>query len=105
MDTLNLDEFDFSNANFIWDEQKEKINFQKHGIHFKTAMRVFLDPNRLVRFDAEHTQEERYDVLGRAGKVLFVVCTIREENTIRLISARLATKAEKVRYEDGEDEY
>ena len=50
-------------------------------------------------------EEERYDVLGRVGKVLFVVCTFRHENTIRLISARIATHAEKWRYEHGEDDF
>lgn len=33
------------------------------------------------------------------------VCTFREQNTIRMISARLATAAEKERYENGEDYY
>ena len=33
------------------------------------------------------------------------VCTFREQNTIRMISARLATAAEKERYENGEDDY
>ena len=37
-------EFDLENASFEWDEEKERINFRKHGIHFKTAAKVFLDP-------------------------------------------------------------
>ena len=45
------------------------------------------------------------DVLGKVGKILFVVCAFREENTVRLISARLATTPEKARYEHGEDDY
>ena len=68
-----------------------------------TAARVFLDPHKLIREDTEHPEEQRYDVLGKVGKVLFVVCTFRESNTIRLISARLASPAEKARYENGED--
>ena len=58
----------------------------------------------LIREDEEHLDELRYDVLGKVGKVLFVVCTFREGDTIRLISARPATKAEKARYEHGEDQ-
>ena len=46
-----------------------------------------------------------YDVLGKVGRVLFVVYTFRHENTVRLISARIATKAEKRRYEHGDDDF
>lgn len=98
-------EFDSENAFFEWDEVKEEINFKKHGIHFKTAAKVFLDPNKLIREDEEHSGKGRYNILGKVGKVLFVVCAFKEENVVRLISARLATVPEKERYEYGEDEY
>ncbi len=97
--------FDLSQASFEWDERKDQINFAKHGIHFKTAVKVFLDPNKLIREDEEHLEELRYDVLGMVGKVLFVVCAFREENVVRLISARIATAEEKARYEYGENDY
>lgn len=100
-----LFEFDLSKASFEWDEEKDRINFEKHGIHFKTAAKVFLDPNKLIREDSEHPEEMRYDILGRVGKILFVVCSFRSYNTIRMISARLATKPEKERYEHGEDDF
>ncbi|MBR2603068.1 MAG: BrnT family toxin [Clostridia bacterium] len=96
-------DLDTPDTAFDWDDEKDRINFTKHGIHFKTAARVFLDPHKLIREDTEHPEEQRYDVLGKVGKVLFVVCTFRESNTIRLISARLASPAEKARYENGED--
>ena len=92
-------EFDLDHASFEWDEEKERINFIKHGIHFKTAARVFLDPNKLIREDIEHPEELRFDILGKVGKVLFVVCAFREQNSVRLISARIATGPEKARYE------
>lgn len=96
---------DLDKASFEWDEANDRINFAKHGIHFKTAAKVFLDPNRLVREDTEHPEELRYDILGKVGKTLFVVCAFRDQDTIRLISARIATKAEKERYQYGEDYY
>ena len=99
------DFFDFLSAQYEWDDEKERINFTKHGIHFKTAVKVFLDPNKLIREDLEHPEEERYDVLGRVGRVLFVVYTFRHENTVKLISARIATKDEKRRYEYGDDDF
>ncbi|MBQ9198495.1 MAG: BrnT family toxin [Clostridia bacterium] len=98
-------DFDLESASFEWDEEKDRINFIKHGIHFKTAARVFLDPNKLIREDEEHTEELRYDILGKVGKVLFVVCAFRNENSVRLISARIATALEKARYEYGEDDF
>ena len=98
-------DFDIANASFEWDEKKDRSNFQKHGIHFSTAARVFLDPNKLIRQDEEHEEEERYDILGKVGKVLFVVCVFRKETVVRLISARVASVPERKRYEYGEDEY
>ena len=97
--------FDPLLASYEWDEEKDRINFAKHGIRFRTAARVFLDPNKLIREDAEHPEELRYDVLGKVSRVLFVVCTLRSENTVRLISARIATAREKARYEDGQDKW
>ena len=55
--------------------------------------------------DEEHSGEERYNILGRVGKVLFVVCTLREKNTVRIIFARTASLPERERYEDGEYEF
>ena len=63
--------FDLSQASFEWDERKDQINFAKHGIHFKTAVKVFLDPNKLIREDEEHLEELRYDVFGD-GRQSFV---------------------------------
>ena len=97
---MNCDEIVFE-----WDDNKDHYNFMTHGIHFKTAAKVFLDPDALIRPDEEHGNEERYDVLGKVGKILFVVCTVRDNNTIRLISARIASQPEKERYEYGEDVY
>ena len=98
-------DFDVEAASFEWDEDKEEQNFRKHGIHFRTAVKVFLDPYKLIRTDEEHPEEERYNILGKVGKVLFVICTIKEGNIVRMISARLATVPEKKRYNDGEDDF
>lgn len=87
-----------SDTEFIWDNIKEEINFKKHGIKFSTASKVFKDEKKLIRLDEEHTEEERYNVLGKVGKLLFVVVTFREENKIRIISARKANKYETRRY-------
>ena len=97
-------ECDFENAVLEWDEEKEARNFLNHGIRFRTAAKVFLDPNKLIRIDEEHTEELRFNILGKVKKVLFVVCVFKENNVIRLISARLASQPEQERYRNGQDE-
>ncbi len=42
---------DLGNLEFEWDDEKERYNFEHHGIHFKTAVKVFADPDRLTRYD------------------------------------------------------
>ena len=83
-----------------WDDDKERINIQKHGLSFSTASKVFDDENRIELYDEKHsTDEERYIVLGLVHKVLFVVYTDRKDTT-RIISARLATPRERSVYYD-----
>ena len=89
---------------FEWDEDKNKINLEKHGIDFETAILVFNDMQRIEIFDLEHSvEEDRYNTIGMVNDVLFVVYTERKDN-IRLISARLATKTERSIYCD-QDSY
>ena len=90
---------------FEWDEEKNRINKEKHGISFETAAFVFDDENYIEMYDFEHSiDEDRYIAIGQVGDVLFVVFTERKEN-IRLISARLATKAERRLYYDQDIHY
>lgn len=86
---------------FEWDDEKNKINFAKHGIDFETAMLVFNDLQRIEIYDMEH--KDRYNTIGMVHDVIFVVYTERKEN-IRLISARIATKTERSIYYD-QDSY
>ena len=90
---------------FEWDEDKNSINKEKHKISFETAAHVFDDPHYIEMFDYEHSvDEDRYIAIGRVGEVLFVVFTERKQ-TIRLISARLATSAERELYYDQDIYY
>ena len=84
--------------NFEWDREKAKRNKIKHGISFKSAAKVFNDPNRLDLPDDEHSFEEsRRKVIGMVDNILFVIYTERS-NRIRLISAREATEEERSDY-------
>lgn len=91
---------------FEWDEAKNRINQEKHGISFEMAAYVFQDKHYIEMYDFEHSDvdEERFIAIGRVGKILFVVFTERKDN-VRLISARLATEAERRLYYDQDIYY
>ena len=90
---------------FEWDEDKNTLNKQKHRISFETAAYVFQDPQYIEMYDFEHSaDEDRFIAIGKVGDILFVVFTERREN-IRLISARLATEAERRLYYDQNIHY
>ena len=85
---------------FEWDEEKNKVNKQKHGIDFSTAIHVFEDEDRIEIFDYEHSlEEDRYNTIGMVHDILFVVYTERKER-IRMISARIASPKERRIYYD-----
>ena len=84
---------------FEWDDDKATANEQKHGVNFETAARVFLDPNRLEDFDLEHGgDEDRWITIGLVEAWLLMVVYTERRETVRLISARKATKNEKKAY-------
>ena len=85
---------------FEWDEEKDRLNREKHGVSFETAAYVFQDESYIEMYDFEHSiDEDRYIAIGMVGDVLFVVFTERGE-AVRLISARLATARERRLYYD-----
>ncbi len=93
--------------NFEWDPIKAQINARKHGVTFEQASGVFKDPMALSVFDeySSNEDEARWVTLGQTNgqHYLVVVHTYRNQSesavTIRLISARRATKHEIKQYE------
>ena len=90
---------------FEWDENKNRSNKKKHKISFEEAETVFYDDNARLIPDPDHSEDEdRFILLGLSNKVrmLVVVHTYREsDETIRIISARKATRNEAKFYERG----
>ena len=87
---------------FEWDESKARSNLLKHGVNFEEASTVFGDPLSLTIPDPDHSQsEDRFIVIGHShsSKLLVVVHTERGDN-IRVISARRASRRERIRYEE-----
>jgi uncharacterized DUF497 family protein len=87
---------------FPWDPRKADSNLRKHGIAFDEAITVFNDPMALIFDDMVHSEEEHREIIIGFSTLrrLILVCFVeRIEDTIRIISARRATKAEISDYE------
>jgi len=87
---------------FLWDQNKNLVNIKKHNISFEEAKTVFFDDNARLIPNPEHSiSEERFIILGITNKLrlLVVVHSYKEnDDTIRIISARKATKSESKYY-------
>ena len=82
---------------FEWDEKKSQTNLEKHKITFDEAQTVFFDANARMMFDSTHSaDEDRFVLLGLSGAVH--CCRGKNEEIIRIISARKATGKEQKQY-------
>ena len=88
---------------FEWDAAKADANWKKHGILFEEASTIFCDPLSLTIPDPLHSDEEdRWVTTGESHqRRLLVVVTTDRGDTIRLVSARRATRRERRNYEEG----
>lgn len=90
---------------FEWDEAKNVSNFDKHGVWFEEAQTVWADSLALEFFDPDRSvAEERFIRIGHSSKerlLLIVFCERNDGNSVRIISARRATKKEARDYEEG----
>jgi uncharacterized DUF497 family protein len=85
---------------FEWDADKAARNLKKHGVSFEDAELVFYDAGRIEAYDGcEDYGEDRWGTIGFAySAVLYVVYTVRHEETIRIISVRKANAYEREQY-------
>jgi len=90
---------------FEWDPRKEAKNKEKHGVSFEEARSVFYDEYAVHFFDDDNSgQEDRFLMLGLSGeaRILLVChCERNSGDSIRIISARKATKNERKHYQGG----
>lgn len=88
---------------FEWDPEKAERNLAKHGVSFEDASTAFLDPLSSTIADPDHSEDEaRFLLVGHAesGRLL-VVTHVERDETLRIISARVATSHERRTYEEG----
>ena len=90
---------------FSWDPRKAASNLKKHGVSFEEAVTAFGDPLSLTIPDPRHSEsEDRFVLLGLSAnsRLLVVVHAERgDDDDIRIISARLASRRERTQYEEG----
>lgn len=88
---------------FSWDSKKAAANLRKHGVSFPEAATAFEDPLSVTIPDPDHSErEERFVLVGmsRLGRLL-VVAHREQGPEIRIITARSATRPERVSYEEA----
>jgi uncharacterized DUF497 family protein len=88
---------------FTWDPQKAALNLRKHGVSFVEASTAFGDPLSITVPDPDQaSNEDRFVLIGRSKRhrLLIVIHAEQCESEIRLISARLASRAERRAYEE-----
>lgn len=88
---------------FDWDPTKAGSNRDKHGVEFAGASTIFGDPLSITRDDPRHSapRDQRFVTTGRSHRQrLLVVVHSDEAGSIRIISARLATRREQRAYEE-----
>jgi uncharacterized DUF497 family protein len=85
---------------FEWDSVKESANRKKHGVDFRTAAKISLDPHVIEFDDLDATGELRFSAIGMVDdRMLFVTYTMRGD-VVRIISARGAEPHEKRQYHE-----
>jgi uncharacterized DUF497 family protein len=88
---------------FEWDEAKAEANERKHGVSFSEAMTVFGDPLSITAYDPKHPDDEDrlLTMATSADRRSIVVSHTDRGTSVRIISARLASRRERKDYEDG----
>ncbi|QHG16759.1 BrnT family toxin [Nostoc sp. ATCC 53789] len=86
---------------FEWDQSKAATNLKKHGVSFEEAKTVFGNSLAVIFDDEAHSiDEQREIIIGHSQQnLLLLICFTERSNTIRIISARLATRKEREDYE------
>jgi len=88
---------------FEWDAAKAHANRRKHGVTFEEAATVFANSLARIFPDPDHSStEERELIIGHSAKARLLVVSFTERGlSIRLISARPATRYERKDYEES----
>ena len=82
---------------FEWNEEKNNINVEKHQVSFYEAQKAFLDLNRVILKDLDHSEDEdRFFCLGKVESNVITVRFVRRKNVIRIFGAGYWRKGKKI---------
>ncbi len=82
---------------FEWDEAKNEINQEKHGVSFEEATKVFSDVNRVVDIDDVHSvSEKRYHCYGMVNSSVMTVRFTYRGDKMRIFGAAYWRKGVKI---------
>jgi hypothetical protein len=85
---------------FEWDEEKDRLNQEKHGVSFRLARYAFADPERVIAEDTAHSSEEdRFYCIGCVGDDVLTVRLTYRGNVIRIFGAGYWREGKKL-YEE-----
>lgn len=85
---------------YEWDEDKNRVNIEKHGIDFAASHELFEGDRFIFTDHRKDYGEDRFIAVGHINqRVMIVVFTQRSAGTIRVISIRKANNREKERFE------
>ncbi|HEY7392390.1 MAG TPA: BrnT family toxin [Bryobacteraceae bacterium] len=93
-------------GSFEWDDRKSRSNLRKHGIDFETASRAFDDPRRVTFLERIRDGEERWHLIALVPNTMLMLVVSHtypdqgDENLVRIISARRASKHEEKIYDE-----
>ena len=83
---------------FTWSERKRAINLKEHGLDFIDAPRVFEGTTYTLEDDRFAYGEQRFETLGMLAGVPVSLVHTENDDEIRIISFRKATKREASLY-------
>ena len=88
---------------FEWSSGKARANLTKHGVSFLEGVSVFADPLARIFPDEAHSRDERRElIIGHSSRhALLVVSFMERRGSVRIISARPATRRERRDYEEN----
>jgi hypothetical protein len=88
---------------FEWDSAKAAKNLRQHRVTFEEALTVFSDPLARIFDDEDHSiEEQREIIIGHSARDRsLVVCFTAQGESVRIFSARMATRRERKDYEEN----
>ncbi len=88
---------------FEWDRSEALSNLSKHRVSFEEALTVFSDPLARIFDDEDHSLDEHREIIiGHSSQSrLLVVCFTAQRESVRIFSARTATRREREDYEEN----